>query len=500
MKRVLVSWIGGNDLKAIPECSGCHGDMGPVLSTISSNQFDKVYLLYNYPKKQTAAYLNWLSSKVSTEIEASYCKLSSPVHFGDIYKTADSALNNIWCQYSNLQLNILLSPGTPAMQAVWILLGKTRYPTNFIQSSVEQGVQNIDIPFDIAVEFLPELTEKSDKQLKELVDVKPSISTAFDDIMTQSPQLTQLKAQASLMANRDIPVLIYGETGTGKELFATAIHNASPRKNAPFITVNCGAIPSELVDSALFGHVKGAFTGASSDKDGYFQAADGGTLFLDEFGELPLDAQVRLLRVIQSGELTPVGSTQSLNVDVRIIAATNRNLMEEVVEGRFREDLFYRIAIGVIHLPPLREREGDIGLLADILLEKINTDAAGQPGYKHKKYSASGRNFILNQPWKGNIRELYSTLLRASLWSTSEEITDIELKSVSFDMPSKAEGVLNKKLGNGFEIQRVISQVISHYIDLAKKEAAGNKTKAAELLGLANYQTLKNWEKKYNNN
>lgn len=474
-----------------------HGGEGPIFSTIQSGTFDKVYLLYNYPRKEVTEYLKWLKSQTVINIDASSVKLRSPIHFGDIYKAVDSFLDEIWNQQSSFQLNILLSPGTPAMQAIWVLLGKAKYPANFIQASVEQGVQNIEIPFDISAEFLPGLVARSDQQLKAIVEAKPSINAAFDDIITQNPQMLELKAQASLMASRKIPVLIYGETGTGKELFATAIHNASAQKRKPFIPVNCGAIPADLIDSVLFGHVRGAFTGATSDKSGYFEAADGGTLFLDEFGELPPAAQVRLLRVLQSGELIPVGATTPKQVDVRIIAATNRNLMTEVASGRFREDLFYRIAVGVLSLPPLREREGDIGLLADMLLDKINMEASGQPGYKYKKYSVKGRNFLLMQQWRGNIRELYSTLLRASLWVAGEQITEKELKAASFDMPETQEGVLNRKLGNNFNIQEVISEVIKHYIDKAKEESAGNKKKATELLGLANYQTLKNWEKKY---
>ena len=195
-----------------------------------------------------------------------------------------------------------------------------------------------------------------------------------------------------------------GESGTGKELFAKAIHNTSHRQGKPFITVNCGAIPKDLIDSELFGHVKGAFTGAIYHKTGYFEAADTGTLFLDEFGELPLEAQVRLLRVLQSGELSKVGDTQTINVDVRIIAATNRNLPAEIAQGNFREDLFYRVAVGIISLPPLRERHGDVALLSAYLLQKINQDAVHQPGYVAKTLSVKAKNKLLNYDWPGNIR------------------------------------------------------------------------------------------------
>lgn len=355
------------------------------------------------------------------------------------------------------KIEILLSPGTPAMQAVWILLGKTKYEAAFIQSSVEQGVQAIDAQFDIAAEYLPESANPSLQSLADLAAGEVAIDAAFDDILTKNKKMESLKAQATVLASHDVPVLIYGETGTGKELFATAIHNASSRREKPIIAVNCGAFPSELIDSALFGHVKGAFTGATSAKTGFFEAADGGTLFLDEFGELPAEAQVRLLRVLQSGEVTPVGGTSTRKVDVRIVAATNRDLMLDIGEGRFREDLIYRVAVGVLNLPPLRERTGDLKLLTDKLLQQINDLTSAE---KDKKLSAGARKVILRHPWRGNVRELYSTLLRANLWSGSERITDKDIQAALFRMPDAAVGILGRNISEGFDIQTVIGEVM----------------------------------------
>lgn len=498
MDKILVSWIGGNDLATNLTGKTQSGLHGPVLSTLLSTPFSKAFFLYNYPKDQVDPYIESLKEAIpETVIQAIYSKLSSPIHFGDIHQAADELLNKIFSDYQELTLNILLSPGTPAMQAVWILLGKTKYPAVFYQSSVEQGVQKVEIPFDIAAEFLPEIASRTGKQIAHLAAGSVPINAAFNDILTANPQMEQLKAQATIMAQRDVPVLIYGETGTGKELFATAIHNASHRRNKPFIPVNCGAIPSELIDSVLFGHIKGAFTGAISTRDGYFKEADGGTLFLDEFGELPLDAQVRLLRVVQSGELTQVGASTPVKVDVRIVAATNRNLIEDVATGKFREDLFYRIAVGVLHLPPIRDRKGDLGLISEAMLEKINQDAKLQPGYKHKMFSVKAKNLIHNHPWKGNIRELYSTILRASLWSEGNKITENDIESALFKTPSPTNNIPERDLNNNFNIQNVIDENVRHYLEKALKKTGGNRTKAAEILGLSNYQTLNNWMKKY---
>ena len=191
--------------------------------------------------------------------------------------------------------------------------------------------------------------------------------------------MVRLVEKAQQVALRNVPVLLEGESGTGKELFARAIHQHSPRRDEPFIAVNCGAIPQNLVESELFGHEKGAFTGANAPRKGHFESAHGGTLFLDEIGELPKDMQVRLLRVLQEGEVVRLGASRPISLDVRIVAATNRTLIEEVGEGRFREDLFYRIAVAYLKLPPLRERPGDLGLLIDHLIEQINRESEEQP-------------------------------------------------------------------------------------------------------------------------
>lgn len=482
----LVSWIGGNDLDA---ATGKNPKLGPIASTIKAVSFSELNLLYSYPEGSVSSYLHWLGDHVEFPVSARFANLNSPVDFHDIYVAADRLLTELFA-VSKEPIAVLLSPGTPAMQAVWILLGKTKHPVIFYQSTIEQGVQQVDIPFEISAEFIP----NRDHALTNLAAGQVHANAAFDDIVTQNPEMNKLKQQATVLAAREVPVLIYGETGTGKELFATAIHNASPRATKAFIPVNCGAIPAELVDSMFFGHKKGSFTGATIDHDGVFKQADGGTLFLDEFGELPLSVQVRLLRVLQSGELTPVGATKPIKVDVRIVAATNRDLLQEVAAGRFREDLFYRIAVGVLKLPPLRQRAGDIGLLAESLLAGIYKDLQVA---EHKKISPDAKNLILKQHWRGNIRELQSTLLRASLWATGNKITATDIQQALFSMPDSKSGILDRDVSQGIDIQELITEVAQHYIPRAMAASHDNKTKAAELLGLKNYQTLNNWIEKY---
>jgi transcriptional regulator with GAF, ATPase, and Fis domain len=223
------------------------------------------------------------------------------------------------------------------------------------------------------------------------------------------------------VAPAETSVLLLGETGTGKELFARAIHDRSKRRDKPLVKLNCGAIPHNLIESELFGHERGAFTGATQRRHGRFVLADGGTLFLDEIGELPLDLQPKLLRVLQEGELEPVGSSRTVSVDVRIIAATNRDLSEMVKRGAFREDLYYRVNVFPIRVPPLRERERDIDELARVFLERY----ARQLGRELSPLSDAVLERLRNYSWPGNVRELENVIERGVIVS-SEGVFDIE--------------------------------------------------------------------------
>lgn len=391
MANILVSWIGNADI-----ISGSDDVLtGPLVSILRYEDFSDVYLLHNQDDPLIGEYTERLEKEFGPKFQTTHADLESPIHFADIHKALESVLAKTVKAHPSDQLYIQLTSGTPTMAAVSILLGKSKYSARFLQSSKEQGVQEAEIPFDIAADFLPSLAIKRDRDLQSLISGEAPISAEFDSIITQSLAMERLKQQAAILAQREVPVLIYGETGTGKELFAKAIRNSSTRADKPFLILNCGAVPKDLIDSTLFGHVKGAFTGATADRSGYFEKADSGTLFLDEFGELPLESQVRLLRVLQDGSYNRLGDTTERKADVRIIAATNKNLSAEVTAGRFREDLFYRVAIGVLQLPPLRERTGDLGVLSQAILKQINQEAGAQPSYKDKKISASAKKLSI---------------------------------------------------------------------------------------------------------
>ena len=265
---------------------------------------------------------------------------------------------------------------------------------------------------------------------KENVYLQEEIRTVhnFEEIVGNSPPLLELLRRVDQVAPTDSSVLIYGETGTGKELIARAIHDRSARKNRPLVKVNCSAISAGLVESELFGHVKGAFTGAFERRIGRFELADGGTIFLDEVGELPLETQVKLLRVLQEREFEPVGSNRSVRVDVRLIAATNRNLQESIKAGSFRSDLYYRLNVFPLEVPPLRERRSDIPQLAMFFLSRY----ARNLGKKMEGISAAATERLKSYFWPGNIRELQNVIERAIILSGGPFLElDADLTSIS---------------------------------------------------------------------
>jgi DNA-binding NtrC family response regulator len=265
------------------------------------------------------------------------------------------------------------------------------------------------------------------------------------------------------VARSDAPVLIAGESGTGKELVAKAVHEYSPRHHKEMITINCGAIPENLLESELFGHEKGSFTGAIARRAGRFEQADGGTLFLDEIGDMPLSIQVKLLRVLQDGSFSRIGSNENLTTDVRIIAATHKNLAEEVAAGRFREDLYYRLNVVEIRIPALRERIEDIPLLAEFFLQRITR----KNGMARMRLTAEAVNLLQSHTWPGNVRELENTIARACALATSNILlpTDIPLASIPGKSPAMLNGAVDQLIN--------LAPTDEELLVWAKREIAG---------------------------
>jgi len=325
----------------------------------------------------------------------------------------------------------------------------------------------------------------------------------FENIIGDSPAMHDVFATVGQVANSRATVLLLGETGTGKEMIAKAIHYNSPRKDKPFVRVNCGALTGTLLESELFGHVKGSFTGAIKDKVGRFEAADGGTIFLDEIGTLEPQLQVKLLRVLQEREFERVGDTQTVKVDVRVIAATNVDLQEAVAKNQFREDLFYRLNVVSVYLPPLRNRREDIPRLIDYFLDKYNAIN----DRRLRRISREMLNVLLRYPWPGNVRELENAIERAVVLSNDEDFTE-DLLPLSVRMfaqqrrtnqSTESIETLTRRLADqaigDYELREgeihslVIDQIEHALIDRALSRCGGVKTRAADFLGI-NRNTL----------
>ena len=297
----------------------------------------------------------------------------------------------------------------------------------------------------------------------------------FMGIVGKDEKMRRIYQQIQSVAKVSFPVLIYGESGTGKELVAEAIHKLSPRRNGPFVPVNCSAIPDTLIESELFGYERGAFTGAIKEKKGRFELAHGGTIFLDEIGDISPLMQAKLLRVVQTGVVERLGSTKSIKVDVRIISATNKDLEQEMQEGRFREDLFYRISVIPIKLPPLRDRKGDIPLI----IRKFLKDISDSFSIKISHISNPALNALVNYPWPGNVRELQNVIQYAMVQAQADGRDYIELS----DLPEKifSHRRIDLKPPSPEDKSAINIELINEVL----KSTGGNKAKAAKLLGIS---------------
>jgi DNA-binding NtrC family response regulator len=319
---------------------------------------------------------------------------------------------------------------------------------------------------------------------------------SFEDVVGSAPQFRAALAIAAKAARARVPVLIEGESGVGKDVIARAIHAASPRYRQAMVTVNCGAIPANLVESELFGHERGAFTGAFDRHVGKFASADMGTIFLDEVSEMPLDAQVKLLRVLQDGEVQPIGARRPIHVDVRVIAATNKRLVEEIESGRFREDLYYRLNVVQLTVPPLRERMGDIPALCRHLLARIAT----QPGMRGLGLTDEALSLLMQHGWPGNVRQLQNALFRAAVLCEGDALTPQDFPQIAQQIRAQHAGEVHPlrprsapqphRDGAGITLfegeghVRQLAEIEADVIRLAIGHYRGRMTEVARRLGI----------------
>lgn len=320
------------------------------------------------------------------------------------------------------------------------------------------------------------------KRLSEEISLlRQKVETTYtiENIIGRSPKMQELFKVIPKIAQSNSNVLIAGESGSGKELVAIALHNLSQRKGKNFVTINCAAFPEGLLESELFGHMKGSFTGAMYNKQGLFEIADRGSVLLDEIGEMPPSLQAKLLRILENGTFRRIGGTTDIKVDIRVISATNKDLKEEITSGRFREDLFYRLNVVPINIPPLRERKEDIPLLVDHFLRKTSNHP--------KRITLEAMKLLMDYPWKGNVRELENIIERVALLTDKEEIAPADLPSeitggTRYTVEIKEVPEIPEE---GINIDKIIEDIEKKYLLQALEKAGGVKIEAAKLLNLS---------------
>jgi transcriptional regulator with AAA-type ATPase domain len=453
-EKVLFSWLGNGDILHTNRNSKLSGALASAIEFVHP---DKVFLLngQDYAKKpdygddrsrkeQVKSCVKTLKRSLGDRLLVQRVENFNPIDYQAICQHIIPFLKK---HYSKDQETFFLqTSGTPSTAVVWILLAQNRFPAQLVQTSEQKPAELLNLPFRVVADFIP---AGQDSSLEELI----APDDARGEIIYSGEPMRSLLRRTDRVAIHNVPVLILGESGTGKELFAKRIHEKS-RRSGKMIIVNCGAIPKHLAESELFGHKKGAFTGADKDKEGKFKAAHNGTLFLDEIGELPADCQTKVLRAIQSGTITKVGGNDEEKIDIRIVAATHRDLQADVADGRFREDLFYRLAVGVIEIPSLSERKGDALLIASTFLTQANQEAKEMlaDNYTVKMFDETAKLFIKQSRWRGNVRELNNTIRRVCIWEDDAVITamDIEKEMIKIPVSTQSLNILDRPLDEVF--------------------------------------------------
>ncbi len=456
---------------------------GPILSLLNVRKFDHI-ILFDTPKTfqitaQTKQAINKLHPK--SDVHVLEINLSDPTNYRDIFNGLRKHLQRIITDYPSACFYISVASGTPHMHACWILLTSSGViparilnvrPPNFVTKEnplvTEVDLSSADFP-DVRFQDLPITVEKKHADANAI--------RAQLGIVGDHPSMHHALEMAAMLAPSQIPIMIFGETGTGKEMFARFTHLLSGRPKDIFVVVNCAAMPENLVESLLFGHKKGAFTGAITDQTGKFDAANSGTLFLDELGELPQAAQAKLLRILQDGLVEPLGHAKAHKVDVRVIGATNRDLRKMVKKGDFREDLYYRLNVGEITLPPLRDRRSDIPKLSLSILDRLNGTLRSP-----KRLSTDAMTRLQLHNWPGNVRDLENAIERSVRLCRRDTLEADDLlitEPITYADPLDALPEPHE----GFVLDELLSSIRKQMILRALEVSGGNQSRAARMLG-----------------
>ncbi|MCF6158434.1 MAG: sigma-54-dependent Fis family transcriptional regulator [wastewater metagenome] len=481
--NILLTFTGFHD----PYAKGLIGEEeqpGPILSLLSAKTFNHVVLFSTINTEKNTSDTEVVIKKLfpNTGIEVRQLLLNDPTNYIAILKGLRHHTRTIFENFQTANYFVAVASGTPQMHACWVLLVASGEipacilhvrPPKFVSKDY-QIVSEIDLT-------LPDFPiVRSNVFNVETDDVSFDVSVAIKKlgIVGDHPSIYKSIETAATLAQSNIPILILGETGTGKEVFAKFVHLLSGRSSDLFIPINCATIPENLVESVLFGHKKGAFTGAINDQSGKFDQADGGTLFLDELGELPLSMQAKLLRVLQDGIIEPIGAKKSHKVNVRIVAATNKDPIKAIKKGQFREDLYYRLNIGEIRLPSLRERKSDIPKIALYVLDRINATLK-----KPRRLSPGALTRLQEHSWPGNVRDLENVIER-SVRLARRDILEADDLLISEPLIKSDPLAVLPEPSPGFSLEDFLSSVRKQMILKALELAEGNQSKAAKLLGI----------------
>lgn len=482
--NILLTFTGFND----PYTLGLVGEEevpGPILSVSTVGRFDRIVLFStpNTEKHTSATQAVLKKTSPFVVVEAHDLSLPDPTDYHRILTGLRSHLKNIVESAPGANFFISVASGTPQMHACWLLLAASGEvparilqvrPRKFVTSTAPQISE-----IDFTAQDFPVVRAKA-PLMQTVSEGRLDVSAVIQHLGIVGDHARTRKALeiAEALAPSPAPVLILGETGTGKELFARFVHLLSGRPDERFVLVNCAALPRELVESILFGHKKGSFTGAMADQIGKFDQANGGTLFLDELGELPLPTQAKLLRVLQDGQVEPIGAKQSHKVDIRIIAATNTDVPRAIRDGQFRSDLYYRLNVGEIHLPALRDRRTDIPKLALSILDRINAGLR-----KPKRLSPDALSRLQAYSWPGNVRDLENCLERSARLAKQDVLeADDLLISEPIAYADPLSGL--PEPSEDFSIEEFLTSARKQLMLKALDMAEGSQSEAARLLGV----------------
>lgn len=517
---ILFTFAGNRDPFNPEVVKGVFTD-GPVLTLLTERSYAAVHIFTNPSSLPNAQRLQQEIAKRDGDVRTRIHNIDipDPTDYEALFLNMSARCRVILEEYRDQQpaCFIATASGTPQMQTVWFLMAQSGIvpatllkitPPRFLRPR-QKAVSEIRL----SLATFPKITTPS----PEILDIaatclrKEKLEAERDEIIREfsglqmignSSALKQVMDTVKSAALYDTPILIQGETGTGKELVAKAIHFNSARKEEPLIVVNCAAIPETLVESELFGHEKGAFTGATQQKKGKFELADGGTIFLDEIGDMPLPAQAKILRVLQDKALMRVGGEKTIRANVRILAATNRNLAVCITDGKFREDLYYRLKVIDIAMPALRERTEDIALLVEYFLDRHNSRYRQQ-----KQFSREAMRRILSHSWPGNIRELENAVERACVLSKGSVIKEDDLPpeiASSSSPPSKSSGNTGQTNATaiaipleGLDLDTHLHNLEKAYYEEAIKMKDGNREAAARLLNIKPHTFRKRAKEKF---